>query len=512
MACAICGAPGHNRATCPHSEQTSHIKKAISQAGAIANQCKAMTRVGRQCTRNPSENGYCWQHRWKSNGESSASSSTIVEAQMCKGTTVSGNPCKKRTRNTTGFCHLHVAQADGISSSSDGETSFNEESYFIIGESSASSSTIAEAQMCKGTTVSGNPCKKRTRNTTGFCHLHVAQAGRSPANTESEVKTYPTMDNRCQAILSSSLNKGEQCPWKAKIEYGNKYCGVHRGQYFATNICQAITKRGHRCKNPATNDFYCYHHVQKEITPESLDTKSTSSLRICEAVTHKGTRCKRAVKEGKLCWQHFGQLQSMKLKGNTLSNKNSQYISGDSVSETDESEEEESLEPDTQAIFLANMRGTKILNLDKLNVLPQILTHDAIKWWSNTVPDPEEDYERGVVFVVQNEKGELALDYCHTEDFHVQLDGYAEELNCTLAFLWSTNYPYTVFYLVSLMLQPYMDSKDSISDDEIEWIKGGSESLREIQKAIGLAGKMAEVRFGGDPQIIKGQTTARADT
>ena len=59
--------------------------------------------------------------------------------------------------------------------------------------------------------------------------------------------------------------------------------------------CEAITKKGTRCKNQTVNNTrYCRVHQAK-----------SSSVQQCKAKTKNGSRCSRAAKSSGYCKQHY---------------------------------------------------------------------------------------------------------------------------------------------------------------------------------------------------------------
>lgn len=67
--------------------------------------------------------------------------------------------------------------------------------------------------------------------------------------------------------------------------------------------CEAITKKGTRCKNKAVNKTkYCQVHQAK-----------SPAVMQCKAKTKKGTRCSNAAKISGYCKQHYKILNEGKL-------------------------------------------------------------------------------------------------------------------------------------------------------------------------------------------------------
>lgn len=67
--------------------------------------------------------------------------------------------------------------------------------------------------------------------------------------------------------------------------------------------CEAITKKGTRCKNDAVNNTkYCQVHQAK-----------LPSVSQCKAKTKSGTRCSREAKTSGYCKQHYKMHQEGKI-------------------------------------------------------------------------------------------------------------------------------------------------------------------------------------------------------
>ncbi len=67
--------------------------------------------------------------------------------------------------------------------------------------------------------------------------------------------------------------------------------------------CEAITRKGTRCKNHAINKTkYCRVH-------QAYDP----SVPQCKAITKMGTRCSRAAKTAGYCYQHYEMKQAGRL-------------------------------------------------------------------------------------------------------------------------------------------------------------------------------------------------------
>lgn len=68
--------------------------------------------------------------------------------------------------------------------------------------------------------------------------------------------------------------------------------------------CEALTKKGTRCKNKALErSKYCQVHQAKD-----------SNVAQCKAKTKSGTRCSRAAKISGYCQQHYRMYLERKIK------------------------------------------------------------------------------------------------------------------------------------------------------------------------------------------------------
>lgn len=95
----------------------------------------------------------CWS--WNSKGERSTRETEKQSlANQCAGITRSGNRCRNKTTNESGFCYLH-----GDSNSENSRSQRQQER------------TTTSVQ-CSGTTKAGNRCKRMTYNASGRCHQH----------------------------------------------------------------------------------------------------------------------------------------------------------------------------------------------------------------------------------------------------------------------------------------------------------------------------------------------------
>ena len=88
-----------------------------------------------------------------------AAESQATSSVQCKGTTKKGETCKNKTLNSSGYCYLHENQHTGATSGAPAAVT-----------PAAPKSTAAV--QCSATTKAGNPCKNRTTDPSGRCHVH----------------------------------------------------------------------------------------------------------------------------------------------------------------------------------------------------------------------------------------------------------------------------------------------------------------------------------------------------
>lgn len=145
---------------------------------------------------------------------------------------------------------------------------------------------LAFAAQCAAITKKGTQCKRQASVGSIYCWQHGGKTQQAPEAIKGDhsvsVSTSSVSDKsegRCLAITK----KGTQC--KRMAEKGSVYCWQHVG---VSN--NAVATKG----APATG---------KEKKARSLDMESGR----CQAITKKGTRCKRSAKPGSnFCWQHGG--------------------------------------------------------------------------------------------------------------------------------------------------------------------------------------------------------------
>lgn len=102
----------------------------------------------------------CWS--WKSSNTASKTkgdkkASTSVQ---CKGTTKSGDRCKNKTLDPSGYCYLHISQQS---------TQLNNSNTQTAPSKSEHKSTTVQ---CSGTTKAGTRCKHMTSSPNGRCYQH----------------------------------------------------------------------------------------------------------------------------------------------------------------------------------------------------------------------------------------------------------------------------------------------------------------------------------------------------
>ena len=102
---------------------------------------------------NSVESSYDLSHwNWEASSVRS-SATTAVSATQCQGDTQKGTRCKNRTKNESGYCYLHEAQANEM-------------------KKKISPAKRSTSVRCTGTTKSGSRCKRQTLSANGRCWQH----------------------------------------------------------------------------------------------------------------------------------------------------------------------------------------------------------------------------------------------------------------------------------------------------------------------------------------------------
>lgn len=153
-------------------------------------------------------------------------------------------------------------------------------------------SSIAYSAQCLAITKKGTQCKRQAEVGLTFCWQHGGKASlvtvqKAQDNKASQTivivstKTLKNKPTRCQAITK----KGTQC--KRQAEAGSVFCWQHGGKSSKTGIDQK-----------SSNDSL----KSKASTVVKPQEKASTQ---CQAITKKGTRCKRKATPGsRFCWQH----------------------------------------------------------------------------------------------------------------------------------------------------------------------------------------------------------------
>lgn len=81
-------------------------------------------------------------------------------------TKTTGMPCKNRVKEAGQHCHIHKNVNTGH------VTSFNDAVASMYDRSNESATS---ATQCAGKTKKGLPCKNKTKDSSGYCHLHRNQ-------------------------------------------------------------------------------------------------------------------------------------------------------------------------------------------------------------------------------------------------------------------------------------------------------------------------------------------------
>ena len=171
----------------------------LMAAMTFAAQCAATTKKGTQCKRQASPGSeYCWQHggttkaQRAANGESEAPKRSRKAAQaepeapasndapavaesQCQATTKSGAPCKRKAQAGGKYCAQHAAKmGDGESAEPAAKPRRTRKAKTEAAAEPATkpSEPAAASGMCQGKTKSGEPCKRKAKPGSKFCHQH----------------------------------------------------------------------------------------------------------------------------------------------------------------------------------------------------------------------------------------------------------------------------------------------------------------------------------------------------
>ena len=190
------GNGGHaGRVTLPKGGES--VAPAANDApAAVEGQCQATTKRGTQCRRKAVEGSkYCAQHAGKMGGGESeapaarpkrtrsakveseapaANDAPAVAEGQCQATTKSGAPCKRKAQAGGKYCAQHAARMSGGESAEPAAKPRRTRKAKAepAAEPAAKPTEAAASGMCQGKTKSGEPCKRKAKPGSKFCHQH----------------------------------------------------------------------------------------------------------------------------------------------------------------------------------------------------------------------------------------------------------------------------------------------------------------------------------------------------
>jgi len=131
----------------------------------------------------------------------------VVVSSVCKGNTVKGNRCIRKTKNENGFCYYHSPKKN------------NEKK---------SSVDTKVTTVCKGTTSKGVRCKQKTKNKDGFCYRHISQFEVSYKYEKPDacIVCLESMDDQNEPLTPCSHWVHFECVNK----WGGEICPICRGE------------------------------------------------------------------------------------------------------------------------------------------------------------------------------------------------------------------------------------------------------------------------------------------
>ena len=164
---------------------------------AVEGQCQATTKRGTQCRRKAVEGGkYCAQHAGKMGGSESeapaarpkrarsakaeseapaANDAPAVAEGQCQATTKSGAPCKRKAQAGGKYCAQHAARMGGGESeapSAKPRRTRKAKAEAAAEPAAKPSEPAAASGMCQGKSKNGEPCKRKAKPGSKFCHQH----------------------------------------------------------------------------------------------------------------------------------------------------------------------------------------------------------------------------------------------------------------------------------------------------------------------------------------------------
>ena len=171
----------------------------LMAAMTFAAQCAATTRKGTQCKRPASPGSeYCWQHggttkaQRAANGESEAPKRSRRAAQaepeapaandapaavegQCQATTKRGTQCRRKAVEGGKYCAQHAGKMGGGESAEPAakpRRTRKAKTEAAAEPAAKPSEPAAASGMCQGKTKSGEPCKRKAKPGSKFCHQH----------------------------------------------------------------------------------------------------------------------------------------------------------------------------------------------------------------------------------------------------------------------------------------------------------------------------------------------------
>ena len=177
--------------------QKTEASAASDAPKPVEGQCAATTKAGTQCRRKAVEGGkYCVQHAGKMGGGESeapaarpkrarsakaeseapaANDAPAVAEGQCQATTKSGAPCKRKAQAGGKYCAQHAAKMGGGESAEPAakpKRARRAKAEPAAEPAAKPSEPAAASGMCQGKTKSGEPCKRKAKPGSKFCHQH----------------------------------------------------------------------------------------------------------------------------------------------------------------------------------------------------------------------------------------------------------------------------------------------------------------------------------------------------
>jgi len=90
----------------------------------------------------------------------------IPQSTQCNGKTQKGLQCKRFVSNGENYCYQHISQK------SESKSKPTEPTSERINSRPTSEPSNQSYSQCKGTTKTGNQCKRMVKSTNGYCYQH----------------------------------------------------------------------------------------------------------------------------------------------------------------------------------------------------------------------------------------------------------------------------------------------------------------------------------------------------